>query len=267
MRLTDAIAQRPEFRSRVKTMGFTLIELLVIIAVIAILAALLLPALQKAKEQGRAVLCKSNMRQIGLGFLMYADDSRDYYPWPGGKAARANTDPNYAADWCAGGQSSISSQPSEWKAAGFGFNAEVGSVFSYVTSQPRQAYNENNKETWPVYRCPSTDELGEALRVNFSANGWLDPGQPFGSGFVSPKGVLTTSVTEPARKVMLVNEEPKNMTDTAFTPPGGPNMPVLRLHLQKANIGFLDGHMESVSERDVERMTGTDKDFYFDCGK
>ena len=266
MRVTHTITQKRELRSRVPASGFTLIELLVVVAVIAILAALLLPALQKAKEQGKAVLCKSNMRQIGLGVLMYADDSRDYYPWPGG-AARANTNGLYAADWCAGGQSSIPDQPALWKAAGFGFNAEVGSVFSYVTSQPRQNYDPNNKEAWPVYRCPSAGDLGQALRVNYSANGWLDPGKPFGNGFVSLKGVLTTSVTDPARKVMLVNEEPKNMTDPAFTPPGGPNLPVLLLHLQRANIAFLDGHMESVAGSEVDRMAGVEKDSYFNCGK
>ncbi len=57
--------------------AFTLIELLVVIAIIAILAALLLPALSRAKEQGRRAKCMSNMRQIALGIVLYAGDNND----------------------------------------------------------------------------------------------------------------------------------------------------------------------------------------------
>jgi prepilin-type N-terminal cleavage/methylation domain-containing protein/prepilin-type processing-associated H-X9-DG protein len=70
----------PPLRNRAPRAGFTLIELLVVIAIIAILAAILFPVFAQAREKARQTTCTSNMKQIGLGLLMYCQDYDETFP-------------------------------------------------------------------------------------------------------------------------------------------------------------------------------------------
>ena len=73
MFLPIGVAKKPSVASR----AFTLIELLVVIAIIAILAAMLLPALSKARQRAQTATCLSNLKQLDLGWMMYADENGD----------------------------------------------------------------------------------------------------------------------------------------------------------------------------------------------
>ena len=63
-----------------RPLGFTLIELLVVISIIAILAAMLLPALSRSKQSAKRLVCVNHLRQLGLATIMYVGDNDGYYP-------------------------------------------------------------------------------------------------------------------------------------------------------------------------------------------
>ncbi len=255
------------------TPGFTLIELLVVIAIMAILAGLLLPALAKAKEQGRGAACKSNMHQIVLGMLLYADDNRDYLPWAG------DVDRDLDPDWVFGGQdNTYANNRTMWTSSSYGFHAEAGSVFSYVTSLQRVARSvylrggspmayeaANTNKTFQVYRCPSTGAMGAALRVNYSMNSYLDP---ISHSAVAPRGVIHSTIVNPSQKLLLVNEDPKTMRNASFFPEGTAANGTFVIHNGRVNMAYCDSHIEPMKDRMVrEIQRPANADHYFDTAK
>ncbi|MCS1410033.1 MAG: Type II secretion system protein G [Verrucomicrobia subdivision 3 bacterium] len=241
--------------------AFTLIELLVVITIIAILAGMLLPALSKAKEGARSVVCKSNMRQIAFGMFFYLDDNNEYLPWSG------DVDRNLEPDWVWGGQQDVSpNNPSAWAQHTYGFHPESGSVFTYVTGNARMRLNLSHTNEYKVYRCPSTGRIGKAQRVNFSMNSKIDKDVQLAERRnTGPKGVKSSAVPTPSQKVLLVNEDSATMRNASFTPGGTASKGKFITHNGRINIGFIDGHItawknEKVHQAQYDRF----KRMYFD---
>src|ERR1041384_7321356 len=88
-------------KTRTPSSGFTLVELLVVIAIVGALMNVLLPAIDKARQKARGMQCLNNLRQLGLGWQMYADDSSGALApdWGNAIAGLDETNPSWVAGW------------------------------------------------------------------------------------------------------------------------------------------------------------------------
>ena len=116
--------------------GFTLIELLVVVAIIALLISILLPSLRAAREKGRAVVCASDLTQVGKGILLYAQDNDKWLPHMGYRQAGINwfwatQIPKYIAN-----KFSLYVCPSDEDPTPYGVKVESKKVTFYSNTKP-----------------------------------------------------------------------------------------------------------------------------------
>ena len=219
--------------------GFTLVELLVVIAIIGILAGLLLPVLASSKAKANALYCQNNNKQLGVGWLMYADDHTQRLPNNFGGAAAESS-----ANWAAGRL--------DW---------ELTPDNTNITQLTEAAMGSYVSKNFSIYRCPSDSVLSP---LQHSA-GWSSRDRSYSmnasvgdAGTLSQSGVNTnnpgylqffklTAMPAPARIFVFVEEHPDSISDGYFV-----NRAYyaewIRLpaswHSGGVTLSFADGHSE-----------------------
>ncbi len=220
--------------------GFTLIELLIVVAIIAILAGMLLPALNSARARGRAATCMSNLKQVSTARQLYTDDNNDFYPTVGGVVCE-----------------DIAYQNAVYWAQSFGALKYLPKKWYGVARCPELINPDRStiNDGWISYGVNlaylqvdngSTTNKGEPIYV--MNQDIVDSDTPFG-GFFSNKLMKKPSVYPVYADVMARSDRGESLSKYAFYKfnTDGYNGVIGAVHSNAANSVFGDGHVEAVN--------------------
>jgi prepilin-type N-terminal cleavage/methylation domain-containing protein/prepilin-type processing-associated H-X9-DG protein len=233
--------------------GFTLIELLVVIAIIAILAAILFPVFAKAREKARQTMCLSNMNQIGLGLLMYAEDYDETMVPVGSPMIVAYTGGTYETwvPWQMFVQSYIKANGNTTS------SALQGNVF-VCPSNPNTSTAYAGLPGAFQFSCDYAPNYNESFLATGSSQAQQAQGQgAMGNSANGPNGggmggVLLASMVAPSELIALMENNGQgagnstwniDVTSTEYESP----CPLYAGHTSQSNYLFCDGHCKSLT--------------------